>query len=168
MTTGPQGEARLNADGTQTLALQRSYPDPIEDVWAALTESDRLARWFGRYRGTGGTGTTVEFTLTGEVDAGGEEAEPSTVSILDCSPPNRLVVEMPSGDGGTWRLAVTLTAHGSGTTLVFEQVLAAALDPAEMEAGWRWYLDRLGASLAGEPMPSWDDYAPSAAPGGAG
>ena len=28
-----------------------SWPDPIDDVWAALTEPDRLARWIGVYDG---------------------------------------------------------------------------------------------------------------------
>jgi uncharacterized protein YndB with AHSA1/START domain len=35
-------------DGVQTrvLAVARSYPAPPQDVWAALTEADRIARWF--------------------------------------------------------------------------------------------------------------------------
>jgi uncharacterized protein YndB with AHSA1/START domain len=159
MVTGPQGEVRRNDDGTETIVLHRSFPDPIDDVWAAITESDRLARWIGRYEGAGGTGGTVEFTVTGELDAGGEEGKPETVQIVECSPPHRLVVDMPSYDGGVWHLAVTLTGHGSGTTLVFEQRLTAGTPAGEIEAGWRWYLDRLVASLAGGPMPAWDDYA---------
>lgn len=162
MVTGPRGEVRPGNDGTETLVLHRAYPDPIGDVWAALTESDRLARWMGHYEGEGGTGGTVELTVTGELDAGGTEGEPSTVQIVECSPPNRLIVDMPSYDGGTWRLALTLTGHESGTTLVFEQRLAAGTPVDDIEAGWRWYLDRLGASLTDDPMPAWDDYAPAA------
>ena len=35
------------------------------------------------------------------------------------------------------------------------------VDPADVEAGWSWYLDRLGASLHDAPMPQWPDYAPA-------
>ncbi|GAA0276935.1 SRPBCC domain-containing protein [Cryptosporangium japonicum] len=158
MVTGQPGEVRHNDDGTETIVLHRTFADPIEDVWAAITESDRLARWIGHYEGTGGTGGTVEFTTTGELDAGGEVDEPATVQIVECSPPHRLVVDMPSYDGGVWHLAATLSGHGSGTTLVFEQRLTAGVPAGDIEAGWRWYLDRLVASIADEPMPAWDDY----------
>jgi uncharacterized protein YndB with AHSA1/START domain len=155
MTTGPQAD-----DDGRTLVLHREYPDPIRDVWAAFTESDRLARWFGSYTGSGGTGGTVELTVTGEVDAGGEVAKPATVAILECAPPRRLVVDIPEGDQ-SWRVAVTLTDDAGPTVVRFEQSLLEGMDPADMEAGWRWYLDRLGASLHGGPMPAWADYVPA-------
>ena len=44
---------------------------------------------------------------------------------------------------------------------MFEQPVPAGLDPADIDAGWRWYLDRLGAALQGGPMPAWADYAPA-------
>ena len=157
MATGPQDE---NGDGP-TVTLRREYPAPIEAVWAALTEPDRLARWIGTYTGRGGVGSTVEFTLTGEVDAGGEVAVPAPVAILECAPPRRLVVDIPEAEGRTWRVAVTLSDEAGRTVLRFEQRIAEGLDPADVEAGWRWYLDRLGASLRGDPMPAWADYAPA-------
>jgi uncharacterized protein YndB with AHSA1/START domain len=143
------------------VVVQREYPDPIGQVWAALTESDRLARWIGTHTGGGAPGCTVEFTMTGEVDAGGEVTEPVTVTILECDPPRRLVVDIPESADRTWRVAVTLAAEAGHTVLRFEQQVADGLDPADVEAGWRWYLDRLGASLRGAPMPAWEDYLPA-------
>ena len=151
MTTEPQADARV-------VALRREWPDPIDDVWAALTESERTARWIGTW--TSRTETTVQFTLTGEVDAGGEVAPPVTVTIVECDPPHRLVVDIPEGDGPPWRVAVTLTAEDGRTVLLFEQRVAEGVTPADVEAGWSWYLDRLGASLHDEPMPTWTEYAP--------
>jgi uncharacterized protein YndB with AHSA1/START domain len=146
----------------RTLTLRRSYPDPVEDVWSAFTESDRLARWFGSYRGAGRPGGTVELTVTGEVDAGGAVADPVTVTIHECAAPHRLVVEIPDTAGGpSWLVEVTLTSAGTGTELEFVQRLVEGVDAADVEAGWNWYLDRLGASLHGEPMPEWSAYAPS-------
>ena len=145
----------------RTLTLQRSYPDPVDDVWAAFTDSARLARWFGTYTGTGRPGGTVELTVTGEVDAGGTVADPTTVTIHECAAPHRLVVELPEGpEGQAWLVEVDLAPAGEGTDLVFSQRLLPGLDPADIEAGWNWYLDRLGASLHGADMPDWSAYAP--------
>lgn len=178
MTTDRQ----VDAEG-RIVVLRREWPDPIGDVWSALTESERTARWIGTWteRGeeagaSGGpqrvvpgdsasssrrTDTTVEFTLTGEVDAGGEVAPPVTVTIVECEPPRRLVLDIPVGDGPPWRVAVSLTEEGGRTVLLFEQRVVGGVPPADVEAGWSWYLDRLGASLHGEPMPSWTDYEPA-------
>ncbi len=173
-TAGPPAEDRV-------LVLHREYPDPIDDVWAALTESDRLARWIGSYTGTGGAAGTVEFTMTGEVDAGGTVAAPATVAIVACEPPGprpggragdgpdpradgptaRLVVDIPETAHRAWRVAVQLTGTARGTSLRFEQRITAGIDPADVEAGWSWYLDRLGAALHDAPMPAWDDYLPA-------
>ena len=30
--------------------------------------------------------------------------------------------------------------------------------PTDVGPGWHWYLDRLGADLAGTPFPAWPDY----------
>ena len=153
-TTPQQDEGRV-------LLLQRSYPDPPEDVWSALTTSERLGRWIGTFTGEGGAGGSVVFTWTGEVDAGGGVAPPVTVQVLECDPPRRLVVDLPETEAQSWRLEVDLRAGEAGTELTFRQELAAGLDGDDIEAGWAWYLDRLRASMAGAPMPSWDDYVPT-------
>jgi uncharacterized protein YndB with AHSA1/START domain len=146
----------------EVLLLERRYPEPVDDVWAAITESDRLARWAGSYTGTGRAGGTVEVTWTGEVDAGGEVAPPVTVTIHECDPPTRLVVEIPLGPDA-WHITVTLGPDGDrpgGTHLTFEQRLLPSMSRKEVEAGWRWYLDKLGASLSGAPVPDWQAYWP--------
>lgn len=161
--TGPRGEVHDRIDGERMLVFRRVFTEPVDDVWSALTESDRLARWFGSYTGTGGT---VELTVTGEVDAGGDVAAPVTVTVLECDPPRRLVVDIPESPDRTWRVAVTLADDpdqpGTGkTVLLFGQRIADGLDVADVEAGWCWYLDRLAAALTGGRMPTWDDYMPA-------
>ena len=102
----------------------------------------------------GRTETTVQFTMTGEVDAGGEVAPPVTVTIVECDPPRRLVLDIPEGDKPPWRVAVTLTEEAGRTVLLFEQRVIEGVSPADVEAGWSWYLDRLGAVLHDAPMPA--------------
>ena len=46
MSRTPTGRIR-DDDGRLALVLARSFPAPVEDVWAAVTEPARLARWIG-------------------------------------------------------------------------------------------------------------------------
>ena len=48
--TTPLGQVLRDDEGMR-LEFVRTYPDPIEDVWSALTEPDRVARWFGLWSG---------------------------------------------------------------------------------------------------------------------
>jgi len=158
--TAPPAETRTDPDGTTTLVWRRPYPDPVDDVWAAITDPERLGRWIGTWTGEPRVGGTVAFTTTGEVDAGGEVAAPVDVRILACDPPHRLVVELPEdGSDRAWHLDLTVEPDGDGAVLVFAQRLADGLRRQDVEAGWRWYLDRLEASLHGDPMPAWEAYA---------
>ena len=143
-------------DEDRVLVLERRYPDPVDEVWAALTTSERLGRWVGTFTGAGGAGGTVELTWTGEVDAGGEVAPPATVTVHECDPPRRLVVDLPETGDQVWTVEVDLEADGPGTLLTFRQRLGAGWAAADIEAGWSWYLDKLRAALAGDPMPAWE------------
>ncbi|MBW0089556.1 SRPBCC domain-containing protein [Pseudonocardia sp. KRD-184] len=143
------------------IVLRKEFPDPVDDVWSAVTDSERLGRWFGTYTGRGRVGGTVEFTVTGEVDAGGEVAQPVTVTIHECDAPRRLVVDIPEDASRSWRVAVDIEPAGTGAVLVFTQAAVEGLDDADIAAGWRWYLDRLEASMHGTEMPQWQDYVPS-------
>ncbi|WP_239520787.1 SRPBCC domain-containing protein [Blastococcus saxobsidens] len=82
-----RGTVTTTPDGRQRLEFERSWPDPVEDVWSALTEPDRLARWIGTFDGDRRPGGTGTFTMTHEDQPVGE---PMTIEV--CEPPNRLVV----------------------------------------------------------------------------
>jgi uncharacterized protein YndB with AHSA1/START domain len=60
--------------------FRRVLADPVDAAWPAMTESDRLGRWFGTYTGTGRVGGTVELLMTAAEDAGGP---PSGVATLE-------------------------------------------------------------------------------------
>jgi uncharacterized protein YndB with AHSA1/START domain len=152
--TTPLGQVLRDDEGVR-LEFVRTYEDPIEDVWSALTESDRVARWFGRWTGDPTTGT-VDFVMVED-----ESGTPQPVRILTCEPPTALVVEMESPDG-TWTLSVALRADTAITTLVFTQRLAEPYDAGSIGPGWHYYLDRLAAVVADAPVPEvWDDYYPA-------
>ncbi|MEV7548038.1 SRPBCC family protein [Amycolatopsis sp. NPDC089917] len=141
---------------TTRLELRREYPDPIEDVWSALTESDRTARWIGPWTGEAGVGNTIALSMTAE-----EGSEPSHAVIRECDPPKRLVMDLQNKEEPTWRVELTLTSRGDGTVLDFVHLMPETdWDTSDILKGWHFYLDRLSASLVGEPVPEWDGYTP--------
>lgn len=151
----PLGRVLRDEDGV-VLQFERRYDASPGDVWAALTDPDRLSRWFGTWSGEVATGQ-VDLVMTAEADA-----EPQAVGIIECDEPHRLVVDLAAPDG-TWRLEVVLAAAADATVLVFRQRLAEPSDAGSIGPGWHFYLDRLGATLAGEPVPEdWDgEYYPA-------
>lgn len=152
--TSPLGQVLRDEDGMR-LEFVRSYDDPVADVWSALTDPDRTARWFGRWTGDPANGS-VQVVMVAEGDA-----PPQTMAILACEPPNRLLVEADSPDG-VWRIEVTLSEQGSGTTLRFVQRLAEPYDASSIGPGWHFYLDRLAAVVQGGEVPDdFDAYYPA-------
>ncbi len=150
-----RGTVTAEDDGRQQLEFRRSWPDPIDDVWSALTEPDRLARWLGRYEGERAPGGQGTLFMTFE--EGGEQTG-SPATIVECAPPRRLVVETP-GPGETWRLELDLTEEDGRTVLVFRQRFAPGADVADFAGGWHWYLDKFDTEVSGRPAPAdWETF----------
>ena len=146
------GEVRPEHDSPSgsilvTLHYQRSFPLPIGTVWAAVTEPDVLARWYGRWTGDPSSGR-VRLTMTDEHDSATTD-----VTIVECTDPRSLVVDQ---DG--WRLELQLRQVGRVTTLEFLHRHVPRSEVAEIGPGWQYYLDRLGALLVGQREPHWADY----------
>jgi uncharacterized protein YndB with AHSA1/START domain len=136
-------------DGRQLLEFVRSWPDPVDDVWSAVTDPERSVRWIGRYEGERAPGGTGTFTMTHE-----QEPSPQPMRIVECDPPRQLVVEV-----GDWLLEVGLSQEGERTVLRFRQRFAPEADVADYAMGWHWYLDKLSAALGAGPDPGdWDAF----------
>jgi uncharacterized protein YndB with AHSA1/START domain len=147
-----RGEVSAVPGGVQ-VRFRRSWPDPIEDVWSALTEPERVARWIGTYDGERRVGGRGTFAMTFEEG----EAVGQPMTILECDPPRRLVVQLTGQED--WRLEVGLTAEGGRTQLTFSQVFAPGTDVTDYALGWHWYLDKFGAEVGGQLGPAdWDSF----------
>lgn len=153
MTTPPTGRVERR-DGEHVLVQTRTFRAPIEDVWAAVTEPERLARWVGTWTGDPATGT-VSFAMTFEGQEEGDE-----MRIRVCEPPHRLHVSTRVGEEW-WRLELDLTHADGVTTLTFSQPGIAPEQVGDVAPGWDYYLDRLvDAETGADPaLRSWDDYA---------
>jgi len=161
-----RGVVSTDPDGRQRLEFRRSWPDPVDDVWAALTEPDRLARWIGTYDGERRPGGTGTFTMTHE-----EEPAAEAMRIVECDPPRRLVLEWTAEE--EWRVELDLSTDGGATTLVFTQVFTTGFDVGDVAGGWHWYLDKFeaevtGAGGPGEWAPFWAEVGPLYGRGEAG
>ena len=151
---------RLENEG-RTLLLSRTFAAPADVVWASVTESERLGRWFGTWTGDPRDGFVL-VSMNAEPEAG----PPARFDITACEPPRRLSVES-TDENGTWKVTVELTESDGVTSLVFRQ---DDLDPSsgpDVGPGWEWYLDRLVSAAAGRPGPDLDafetDYMPLSA-----
>lgn len=150
MTDGPHdGHLVEPAGSPPRLRFERRYEFGVADVWDAITDPERTGRW--------AFSTTFEAAAGGAVriDLGAHGVAEGTVLAWD----EHRVLEYEwiepsaSGDGApeTWRIRYELRPDGDGATvLVFDHFLPEPRRP-EFAAGWHWYLDRLGALLAGAP-----------------
>ena len=151
--TSPLGSIARDGDFIW-LTFERQYEVPIEEVWSALTDSERMARWIGSWSGDPATGT-VAFVMSAE-----GMVDPVDVTIHQCDPPRRLVVDSP-GPEGVWRLDVSLAESAGATVLRFRHRLDDGHNAGDIGPGWHYYVDRLSAVIGGEdPSTPWDDYYP--------
>jgi uncharacterized protein YndB with AHSA1/START domain len=117
------GSTEVDGAPARVQSLAQRYPSSIDDVWSAVTDPVRIARWFLPVSG--------ELRLGGryqtEGNAGGE--------VLECEPPSggaaRYRVTWEFGGGVSW-LTVRLTGEGSSTRLELEHVAREADVPEEM------------------------------------
>ena len=150
------GTRRIAAGEARTIVMRRRYDAPVEDVWDACTNPDRMRRFFMEPTGDLREGGSFSF----EGNASGE--------VLRCEPPRLLRVTWvygdrpvdevelrlaPGDDGGT----VLELEHASVTTQVElgGRMVDPLLNDAEtgiwgMGAGWELGLIALGSYLRGE------------------
>lgn len=112
-----------NGEPARAVIGSRVYPTDIQDLWQALTEPERLARWFLPVSGDLKVGGRYQL----EGNAGGE--------ILRCDAPNALQVSWEFAGNPSW-VHVRLEAQGDQTTLHLKHILPK--DEAN-EAHWTQY-----------------------------
>jgi len=120
--------------------LRRSYDAEIEDVWDALTDPERIRRWFMPLSGDLRAGGSFQL----EGNAGGE--------ILHCEPPRLLRVTF---GGPTSIVELRLRAEGEETVLELEHTVPLAIAQSAAGAlyvgpGWDGALMALDLYVRGE------------------
>lgn len=123
------------------VSLRRSYNSPIEDVWDAVTNPERIQRWFLPISGDLRVGGTFQL----EGNAGGD--------ILKCEPPRLLQLTF-GGPSSLVELRLSPTGE-SETVLELEHTVPIEMAGSGAGAlyvgpGWDGALMALGLFLGGE------------------
>lgn len=134
-----------SADGTGVVWLQDRYDTDIADLWAAITEPPRLARWLGEVDGDLSLGGrfTAHFFTSGWQGVGRVEA---------CDPPYHWLVQTTDDDSDgadEHAIEATLTSDGDHTVLVIEERGIAVDQLAAYGAGNQMHLEDLAEHLTG-------------------
>jgi uncharacterized protein YndB with AHSA1/START domain len=132
-----------SADGRGVVRIEDRYDTDIDDLWSAITDPGRVARWYGTVEGDLRPGG--EFRL--HVDVSGWEG---AGRVEACEPPRRLRVTTREADEPNANvIEATLTADGDGTILVIEARGMPLDKVAFYGAGWQIHAENLAAYLAG-------------------
>jgi uncharacterized protein YndB with AHSA1/START domain len=131
----------LEQDGRPAVRFERTFPHPVERVWAAITEPGELVRWFP-------SAVELEPRAGGSVRFSGDPyAEGSSGVVLAWEPPHRLAFSW-----GPDELHFTLEDAGEGgCRLVLVNVLDDRTTAARNAGGWHVCLAELVKVLDGVP-----------------
>ncbi|MEV1132207.1 SRPBCC family protein [Agromyces sp. NPDC049794] len=138
------GTRTLEAGEARVMTIGQTYDAPLEDVWDACTNPDRIPRWFlpvsgdlrlhGKYQLEGNAGGTVE----------------------RCDPPRSFAATWEMGGEVSW-IEVTLTPVEDGRTrFQLEHISHVAQEfwdlygPGAVGVGWDLGLLGLASHLAGD------------------
>jgi uncharacterized protein YndB with AHSA1/START domain len=163
MTSNATGSKRVlgsvhTADGKGVVRMEDRFDTDLHDLWSALTQPSRLARWLGEVEGDlrlGGEFRAHFFASgwegTGRVDA--------------CDAPQRLMVTTTSADEGgeIHTIQASLTAEGDQTVLLIEERGMPVDHLAGYGAGIQIHVEDLAAYLAGRdrvPESRWQELMP--------
>lgn len=133
----------------KAVVAARTYDTDVADLWDAVTNPERIPRWFS--------------PVTGDLELGGRYQIQGNAggTILRCDPPEAFDITWEFVGGKSW-VTVRIVADGAGARLTLEHIMDAAdLDgehwrkfgPAAVGVGWDLSFLGLGLYLAGGERP---------------
>jgi uncharacterized protein YndB with AHSA1/START domain len=134
-------------DGETYLRFERRLSHPVDKVWDALTNPDRVVEWWAEQKKLEPRdGGAIRMAWTN----GGPDVS-GVVSVWD--PPHRLEHTLNWSEDGsdvrfTWELS---ELDDGGTLLVFEHNVPGTPERKEL-SGWHTHFEMLEAALDGAPV----------------
>jgi uncharacterized protein YndB with AHSA1/START domain len=134
-------------DGLGVVHVEDVYDTDILDLWSAITEPARLARWLA--------------TVDGDLRVGGEFTATFTsgwdgVGRVDlCEKPHSLKVTTWSDEDAPGVITAHLTEEDAGTRLVIEENGLPLDVYCYHGSGWQTHIEDLAAYLAGRETSDW-------------
>jgi uncharacterized protein YndB with AHSA1/START domain len=137
--------------GSGGIRIERVLPRPVEDVFAAWTDPERMRRWLSP---TGRAEVHADVVVGGRlrvVMVGDGVRIEHHGEFLEVRPPTRLSFTWRSPYTGVEPSVVTVELHDAGgsTRLVLEHDRLPPEETTSHEGGWEAILDRLAIALHG-------------------
>jgi uncharacterized protein YndB with AHSA1/START domain len=132
------GDRTIEAGDARVVSVSQTYDTDIDDLWDAVTNPERIPRWF--------------LPVSGELRVGGRyQLEGNAGGVIErCEPPRSFAATWEYGGDVSW-IEVTLTSVDSGRTRVQLEHIAVPGDHWEQfgpgAVGIGWDLGILGLSL---------------------
>ncbi len=147
------------ADGKGVVRMEDRFDSDIDDLWSALTDPGRLARWLGEFEGDLRLGGVFRARFY----ASGWEG---TGRVDVCEPPRHLLVMTKHvRQADEQAVEATLTADGDHTILILEQRGMPVNLLAAYGAGIQVHIEDLAAHIAGRERcdadARWEELQPS-------
>ena len=169
MTSNVRPDTRIlsslaSEHGKGVVRVEDRYTTGIDDLWSAVTDPARLARWFGQIEGDLRPGGEFRASVDGERNG----------RVEACEAPRRLRITWRESDESYRKgrgvppfdatVEATLTPEGNQTILVVE-VAGMPLDKiAFYGAGWQIHAENLAVHIAGlehgDVEARWDELVP--------
>ena len=137
------GDRVLEAGTARVVTISQTYDAPLEDVWDACTNAERIPRWF--------------LPVSGDLRVGGRYRLEGNASgtIERCAPPTSFAATWEYGGEVSW-IELRLGAEGDGRTRFTLEHIAHVDDdrwleygPGAVGVGWDLGLTGLALHLAG-------------------
>lgn len=134
-------------DGKGTVRVEDVFDTDPADLWDAITDPARLARWLVTVTGDLRQGGTIHATFTSSWDG------PGRIDV--CDPGRRLLVTMTPGTAEETVIEAVLTPEGDKTRLVIEDRGIPLREIAGHGAGWQAHIEDLATHLANSECGAW-------------
>lgn len=141
------GTLHRTKDGKGVVRMEDLYDTDIGDLWSALTEPRRLARWVAEVEGELHPGGHIRARFTSAWEG------PGRIDV--CQAPHRLAVVLAPGTAEETVIEATLTPEHDRTRLVVEERGIPVDELASFGAGWQAHVEDLAAHLDGRPVADW-------------
>jgi uncharacterized protein YndB with AHSA1/START domain len=135
------------SDGVGVVRMEDRYDTDIDDLWSALTDPARLARWVAEVDGDLRIGAGFHARFTSGWEGAGR--------VDTCEPPRSLQVTLSPGEEDETVIDARLFGEGESTRLVIEERGFPLSELASHGAGWQAHIEDFAAYLAGRERLDW-------------
>ena len=141
------GSLRRLEDGSGAVTMEDLYDTDIDDLWSAVTDPDRLARWLASVDGELRLGGLIHAKFTSSYEG------PGRIDV--CDAPRQLRVTFEPGTAEQTVMEANLTPVGGRTRLIIEERGLPLEDLSGHGAGWQAHVEDLKTHLAGREPGAW-------------